>query len=79
MPYIRHEVRDALDAGRYNPRSAGELTYTIYRDALTLLGRAPTFSDYAEVIGAIEAAKMEIYRRLVAPYEDKKIKEHGDI
>jgi len=31
------------------------------------------------VIGALEACKLEFYRRAVVPYEDKKIKENGDV
>ncbi len=31
------------------------------------------------VIGAMEAAKLEFYRRMVVPYEDEKIEESGDI
>ncbi len=38
-----------------------------------------TYSDYNEVIGALEAAKLEYYRKVVVPYEEKKIKENGDL
>ena len=37
------------------------------------------YEDYRNFIGELESAKLEIYRRLVAPYEDKKIKENGDV
>ena len=32
-----------------------------------------------DVLGALEGAKLEFYRRVAAPYEDKKIKENGDV
>jgi hypothetical protein len=32
-----------------------------------------------EVVGVLECAKLEIYRRIAAPYEDKKIVENGDV
>jgi hypothetical protein len=32
----------------------------------------------ADVVGALECAKLELYRRLAAPYEDQKIKLNGD-
>ena len=32
-----------------------------------------------EFIGELECAKLEIYRRYVAPYEDIKIQENGDL
>lgn len=32
----------------------------------------------ADVIGTIECVKLEFYRRVVAPYEDKKAEQNGD-
>lgn len=32
-----------------------------------------------DVIGAVEGAKLEFYRRMAAPYEDKKKDENGDV
>ncbi len=32
-----------------------------------------------ELLGAVEGAKLELYRRLAAPYEDLKIRENGDV
>jgi len=31
------------------------------------------------IIGAFECCKLEIYRRLVGPYENEKEKEHGSV
>lgn len=31
-----------------------------------------------DVLGALEGAKLEFYRRVVVPYEDQKIIENGD-
>ena len=33
----------------------------------------------ARILGAVECAKLELYRRAVVPYEKKKIKENGDV
>jgi len=30
-------------------------------------------------MGALEGAKLEFYRRVVVPYEEKKMKENGDV
>jgi len=30
-------------------------------------------------VGVLECAKMELYRRVAAPYEDKKKEENGDV
>ena len=32
-----------------------------------------------KVIGALECAKLELYRRIAAPYEDTKIQENGEV
>lgn len=37
------------------------------------------YGDFNEIIGMLECAKLELYRRTLAPYEDKKIKENGDV
>ena len=61
--------------------NAGELNYAItellrfYLDTTT----GHRYRYYNEAIGVLECAKMELYRRLVAPYEDEKIKENGDV
>ena len=38
-----------------------------------------SYATINDIIGALEGAKMEFYRRVVAPYEDEKIKENGDV
>lgn len=86
MPYIDESRRKVLGLESLS-QSAGDLAYIVYREALGALGippgshnsRAPRFEDYARVMGAIEAAKIELYRRLIAPYEDSKRCENGDI
>ena len=37
------------------------------------------YAEFNEAIGAIECAKLELYRRMLAPYEDRKIAENGDV
>lgn len=66
---------------------AGHLNYVItslitrvYTDYLKKEGGLNlNYSDHNEIIGLLECAKMEFYRRKTAPYEDKKIKENGDV
>ncbi len=38
-----------------------------------------SYSNYADVIGTLECAKLELYRRWVADYEDKAIAKNGDV
>ena len=76
MPYIIERRR--AQAG-CDPENVGELCYQLYRDMLRYADGARAFNRFAEVLGAVEAAKMEYYRRVVAPYEDVKIVENGDV
>jgi hypothetical protein len=38
-----------------------------------------SYSNYADIIGTLECAKQELYRRWVADYEDKAIAKNGDL
>lgn len=80
MPYIEKDARERLDRGG-PPKTAGELNYAITRivdDYIIQLGGI-RYTHLNEAIGALECAKLELYRRLAAPYEDKKIEESGDV
>jgi len=79
MPYIDPERRKAL--GRYGqPLNAGELNYRITQVIKEYLEKhGEKYQIYNDVIGALEGAKLEIYRRKIAPYEDEKIKKNGDV
>lgn len=88
MPYIDFAAREALKAGGAYPAfRAGHLNYLLTQLCLDYLKQMPvvhgqpvnTYSDYNEVIGALECCKLEFYRRAVVPYEDEKLKEHGDV
>jgi len=37
------------------------------------------YAHLNEVVGVLECAKLELYRRVVAPYEDQKMTESGDV
>lgn len=83
MPYIDKARRDELDDDRiednYHPINVGELNYAITQLVLDYLPPHPRYSDYNSVVGVLESAKLEFYRRAVSVYEDKKIKENGDV
>ena len=81
MPYLhenhRRDLLENLDAW---PLDAADLNFLICRLADRMLARrGVTYARLNEVIGAIECAKQEIYRRIAAPYEDTKLKENGDV
>lgn len=79
MPYVKPEIRDVLALGGV-PFTPGELTYQLTMSCVQYLEHADCgFRQMAEVLGALEATKLEFYRRIAAPYEDTKIVENGDV
>lgn len=84
MPYVSSEARDRLASGD-PPDGAGELNYAVTKLVDAYLSRAAErdgrtrYAHLNEVIGVLECAKLELYRRVAAPYEDEKIEENGDV
>jgi hypothetical protein len=86
MPYIKQDRRQEIDFGGDLPITAGELTYVLTRvieEFLQLkiisLAQGMKFDYLHAAIGALECAKLELYRRIAAPYEDMKRVENGDV
>ena len=81
MPYIPKSDRRRLWCDDADPAcNVGELTFVLYKTCLEYLDMSGgRYCDYAECLAALEGAKLEFYRRHVAPYEDKKIAENGDV
>ena len=78
-PYIRQDRRQEIDHQGAAPSNTGELTYALYRACLDYLPENARFADYSEVVAALECTKLEFYRRRLAPYEDGKIEQSGDV
>ena len=80
MPYIKQERREAILAGA-KPQDAGELNFAITAlvDNYLKDKGGVRYAHLNEVIGAMDCAKLELYRRVAAPYEDEKIAETGDV
>lgn len=79
MPYINIGVRTSLDDGR-KALLPGELNYQVSKlvnDYFAM--RNLSYTTINEVIGALECAKLEVYRRIAVPYEDLKIGENTDV
>ena len=91
MPYIQQEHREKLDDQIFNLTKAmlenaeqrecrqGVLNYVITKIALNLIDNTPSYSKINDVVGALECCKLELYRRLAAPYENLKAKQNGDL
>lgn len=85
MPYItpvaRQRVHQAIHVEDHtNITTAGDLNYLISTIVLGYIGtHGENYRTINETIGVLECAKLELYRRLAAPYEDTKIAQNGDI
>jgi len=83
MPYIKQTWRKSMDGFLKAFESylelrdfTGRLNYFLFKLAKHNIH---CYSDAQKFIGELECTKQEIYRRIIAPYEDKKIKENGDV
>jgi hypothetical protein len=84
LPYIKEETRlwfdDKIERLAKDILNPGDLCYCIYKLMKdVILKNGPNFKIMSRVISEVECAKLEFYRRIVSPYEDKKIEENGDI
>jgi hypothetical protein len=79
MPYIVTEARRRLaDTG--TPLTAGELNYLFTTLCVLYVNdHGLKYETLNTIVGALESAKAEFQRRVVAPYEDGKIKTNGDV
>lgn len=84
MPYIDRKHRDTLDPHindlSDDVRNMGDLNYIITRLCDNYLDEHGTrYLHINDLIGVLECAKLELYRRVAAPYEDTKIVSNGDV
>lgn len=80
MPYINNTKRMEIDKyGLDAVQSAGEFNYFITSSMLLYLGDYPNYEAYNKVLGVLTAVKLELYRRMIAPYEQEKCRLNGDV
>ena len=94
MPYIDKEKRkqydplidslaERLNRLQDNDRLSGEMNYVFFRLAKLLCtyssGGRQSYARMAVVSSALSEAQAEFRRRIMAPYEDEKIKTSGDV
>lgn len=78
MPYIRPILREELKDR--TPRNPGELNYAITQLLIAYQEtRGTSYLTINDIVGVLEAAKLEYYRRVAGPYENAKMAENGDI
>lgn len=79
MPYIKAHARARINDGGV-PLDAGELNYQLTELVQMFLHEeGENYAAFNTVLGVLTAMQHEIYRRLIAPYEDEKITENGDV
>lgn len=80
MPYIPQERRNDQPA-----ETAGDLHHDIAKliDTYLFSGgvteEPPHYQDFNDVMGVLACAQAEVYRRLIAPYEDQARQRNGDV
>lgn len=81
MPYITQKQRNELTQLDRGVATEGELNFIISDtcDAYLCQHGGLSYTNINTVIGALECAKLELYRRLAANYEDEKCVENGDV
>lgn len=84
MPYIKEARRTVLLAHvtdeTVDPETVGELNYYITAAlSVYMQNRGLSYQTINDILGALEGAKMEFYRRVASKYEDQKIIDNGDV
>jgi hypothetical protein len=93
MPYIKQEDREKFVDYRDNGcrvdhletvsnlcENAGDLNYAITVILQKYMEKkGECYATHNEIIGMLDCCSKEWYRRKVAPYEDLKIEENGDV
>jgi hypothetical protein len=80
MPYIKQDDRVRMLNDPFDAKTAGDLNY-IFTMLIKnyMVRKGENYQNYNDAIGALEGCKLELYRRMISEYEDKKIIENGDL
>ena len=79
MPYITPDARQYITNMECPPKNAGEINYLITTILNDYWLRNKNYQGINDIVGALEGAKLEFYRRIAVPYEENKIEENGDV
>jgi hypothetical protein len=82
MPYIKKEIRHKMDRvidamAKEDVKVNGDLNYILYKYCRYFI--SPSYNNYKNFCGELRQCATEIERRILAPYEDEKIIENGDV
>ena len=82
MPYVKQERRPELNfvvesMARADIKADGDLNYVLFKYCKNFV--KPSYNNYKNFIGELNETIAEIRRRMLAPYEEIKEKENGDV
>jgi hypothetical protein len=82
MPYVAQERRPVLDKivsemWAAKVKADGDLNYILFAYCKRCIN--PSYNNYKNFIGELHQCAVEIERRLLADYENKKIEDNGDV
>ena len=87
MPYIKKDKRPAIDVllepiikhlqSLPEQEQDGVFNYTITKIIKNLYPKR--YFHFNRALGVLSAVTHELYRRVIGPYEDEKIRENGDV
>lgn len=82
MPYVDMKCRESLDIivnlmKNIGIKADGDLNYVLFKFCKENINTS--YNDIKNFIGEMRQCISEIERRILAPYEDKKIEENGDV
>ena len=92
MPYIKPDQRKRIDQAVDNLTSRirataqqddcvpdGMLNYAMTKLLLGTICKKMNYASAERAIGCLECCKLEMYRKLAGPYEDRKAKTNGEV
>ena len=84
MPYVKSGDRYLIECEQCgmvcSVTNPGQLNYAFTVTALEYLRtKGLCYDTLNDIMGAFSGAQAEFYRRVVAPYESKKMVENGDV
>lgn len=78
MPYIDKDRR--VDLIFEEAETPGELNYLLTVEIMSYIQtNGLSYQNINDVLGALDGASKEFYRRVAVPYEEEKIKANGDV
>jgi hypothetical protein len=84
MPYIKptdrpnlDDIISTLDIFELDVGDINYLVTKLLKEYISIHGE--NYENYNSLVGVLECIKQEFYRRQIAPYEDIKIRQNGDV